>query len=108
MGLFTLFVVETLTYVWKRGALEWNVKRRRRYATEPTDRGVGPDGLSPGILTTTIDKAAAWARTRSMFPAAVARTRLLCHRDDGYRHRSLGPSRPIQMRCPAPPLARPI
>ncbi len=40
VGLFTLFVVETLTYVWKRGALEWNVKRRRRYATEPSDRGV--------------------------------------------------------------------
>lgn len=40
VGLFTLFVVETLTYVWKRGALDWNVKRRRRYATEPTEREV--------------------------------------------------------------------
>ncbi|GIU91531.1 MAG: NADH-quinone oxidoreductase subunit A 1 [Acidimicrobiia bacterium] len=25
-GLFTLFVLETLVYVWKRGALDWNVK----------------------------------------------------------------------------------
>lgn len=30
-GIFTFFVLETLTYVWKRGALDWNVKRRRRY-----------------------------------------------------------------------------
>lgn len=28
---FTLFVMETLLYVWKRGALDWNVKRRARY-----------------------------------------------------------------------------
>lgn len=34
VGLFTLFVLETLLYVWKRGALDWNVKRRRRYAVE--------------------------------------------------------------------------
>jgi NADH-quinone oxidoreductase subunit A len=31
VGIFTFFVLETLTYVWKRGALDWNVKRRRRY-----------------------------------------------------------------------------
>ncbi|HEY5652555.1 MAG TPA: NADH-quinone oxidoreductase subunit A [Acidimicrobiia bacterium] len=31
VGIFTLFVVETLTYVWKRGALDWNVKHRARY-----------------------------------------------------------------------------
>jgi len=31
MLIFTLFVVETLMYVWKRGALDWNVKRRSRY-----------------------------------------------------------------------------
>ena len=31
VGVFTFFVLETLTYVWKRGALDWNVKRRRRY-----------------------------------------------------------------------------
>jgi len=35
VGIFTLFVLETLAYVWKRGALDWNVKRRRRYVTEP-------------------------------------------------------------------------
>ncbi len=40
VGIFTLFVVETLTYVWKRGALDWNVRRRRRYATEPAEREV--------------------------------------------------------------------
>ncbi len=34
VGIFTLFVLETLTYVWKRGALDWNVKRRRRYVVE--------------------------------------------------------------------------
>ena len=31
MLIFTLFVVETLMYVWKRGALDWNAKRRARY-----------------------------------------------------------------------------
>jgi hypothetical protein len=31
VAIFTLFVVETLAYVWKRGALDWNVKRRARY-----------------------------------------------------------------------------
>ena len=25
-----LFVLETLLYVWRRGALDWNVRRRRR------------------------------------------------------------------------------
>jgi NADH-quinone oxidoreductase subunit A len=34
--IFTLFVIETLVYVWKRGALDWNVKRRGRYAPEET------------------------------------------------------------------------
>ena len=29
--IFTFFVAETLAYVWKRGALDWNVKRRARY-----------------------------------------------------------------------------
>jgi len=29
--IFTFFVVETLMYVWKRGALDWNVHRRDRY-----------------------------------------------------------------------------
>jgi NADH-quinone oxidoreductase subunit A len=29
--IFTFFVIETLVYVWKRGALDWNVHRRTRY-----------------------------------------------------------------------------
>lgn len=29
--IFSFFVLETLAYVWKRGALDWNVKRRARY-----------------------------------------------------------------------------
>ena len=31
MGLFTLLLIETLVYVWRRGALDWNLPRRRRY-----------------------------------------------------------------------------
>jgi NADH-quinone oxidoreductase subunit A len=31
IAIFTFFVAETLAYVWKRGALDWNVKRRLRY-----------------------------------------------------------------------------
>lgn len=30
VGIFTLLLVETLIYVWKRGALDWNVQHRRR------------------------------------------------------------------------------
>ena len=30
---FTLLIVETLSYVWKRGALDWNEPRRARYRT---------------------------------------------------------------------------
>ena len=33
VGIFTFFVLETLVYVWKRGALDWNVKRSGRYVT---------------------------------------------------------------------------
>ncbi len=71
MGIFTFFVLETLVYVWKRGALDWNVRRRARYLP---GRG-GPGRVSvrrtqpTNILTTTIDKAARWAQSRSMFPA---------------------------------------
>ncbi|MEE9298374.1 MAG: NADH-quinone oxidoreductase subunit A [Acidimicrobiia bacterium] len=36
VGIFTLLLVETLAYVWKRGALDWNVARRRRYRTVPS------------------------------------------------------------------------
>jgi len=32
--IFTFFVAETLVYVWKRGALDWNVKRRSRYIAD--------------------------------------------------------------------------
>jgi NADH-quinone oxidoreductase subunit A len=38
VGIFTLFVLETLIYVWKRGALDWNVKRRGRYVVEQLDK----------------------------------------------------------------------
>jgi NADH-quinone oxidoreductase subunit A len=31
VGIFTLLLVETLVYVWKRGALDWNIPARRRY-----------------------------------------------------------------------------
>jgi NADH-quinone oxidoreductase subunit A len=31
IGVFTLLLLETLGYVWKRGALDWNVPRRDRY-----------------------------------------------------------------------------
>jgi NADH-quinone oxidoreductase subunit A len=33
MLIFTFFVFETLLYVWKRGALDWNTHRRARYLT---------------------------------------------------------------------------
>lgn len=36
--LFMLMLLETLAYVWKRGALDWNVARRARYR-----RIVAPD-----------------------------------------------------------------
>jgi NADH-quinone oxidoreductase subunit A len=31
IGIFTLLLIETLGYVWKRGALDWNISRRERY-----------------------------------------------------------------------------
>ena len=31
IGLFTVLLLETLGYVWKRGALDWNVPKRERY-----------------------------------------------------------------------------
>ncbi len=31
IGIFTLLLIETLGYVWKRGALDWNEARRERY-----------------------------------------------------------------------------
>ncbi len=38
VGIFTFFVVETLVYVWKRGALDWNVPRRARYSETTAQR----------------------------------------------------------------------
>jgi len=42
IAIFTLLLIETLGYVWKRGALDWNVPRRDRYRrvvapSEPTE-----------------------------------------------------------------------
>ena len=34
MLIFTFFVAETLAYVWKRGALDWNVHHRPRYMAD--------------------------------------------------------------------------
>lgn len=41
IGIFTVLLIETLGYVWKRGALDWNVAGRSRY--RPV---VAPDGAS--------------------------------------------------------------
>ncbi|HSL24982.1 MAG TPA: NADH-quinone oxidoreductase subunit A [Acidimicrobiia bacterium] len=38
VGLFSFFVLETLAYVWKRGALDWNVKQRARYLVGEEDQ----------------------------------------------------------------------
>jgi len=35
IGIFTLLLAETLVYVWKRGALDWNVAHRARYRPAP-------------------------------------------------------------------------
>jgi NADH-quinone oxidoreductase subunit A len=31
VGIFTFLLIETLVYVWKRGALDWNIPRRARH-----------------------------------------------------------------------------
>ena len=31
VGIFTLLLIETLVYAWRRGALDWNIPRRTRY-----------------------------------------------------------------------------
>jgi len=33
--IFTFFVLETLLYVWKRGALDWSDRRSARYLPQP-------------------------------------------------------------------------
>ncbi len=40
IGIFVALLGETLIYVWKRGALDWNVARRERYR-----RVVAPDAV---------------------------------------------------------------
>ncbi len=35
VGIFVALLAETLLYVWKRGALDWNVAKRGRYRREP-------------------------------------------------------------------------
>ena len=40
VGIFTLLVIETLGYVWKRGALDWNIPRRARHRPEVAEREV--------------------------------------------------------------------
>ncbi len=39
MAIFTLLIVETLGYVWKRGALDWNEAPRARF--QPAEATVG-------------------------------------------------------------------
>jgi hypothetical protein len=43
MSIFVLLIVETLIYVWKRGALDWNVASRERYrrVVAPTETVIG-------------------------------------------------------------------
>jgi len=38
VGIFVALLVETLVYVWKRGALDWNVARRERYRRVVAER----------------------------------------------------------------------
>ena len=38
VGIFVALLVETLIYVWKRGALDWNVARRERYRRVVAER----------------------------------------------------------------------
>ncbi len=38
IGIFVALLVETLIYVWKRGALDWNVARRERYRRVVAER----------------------------------------------------------------------
>jgi NADH-quinone oxidoreductase subunit A len=41
VGLFTLLLIETLVYVWRRGALDWNLPKRRRYQRVAAAPGTG-------------------------------------------------------------------
>jgi NADH-quinone oxidoreductase subunit A len=46
MGIFVALVFETLVYVWKRGALDWNVAHRDRYrrVVAPVESVLGDAG----------------------------------------------------------------
>lgn len=55
VGIFTFFVTETLVYVWKRGALDWNIPRRSRYLSASSD----PELASPEPELGEIGKEAA-------------------------------------------------
>jgi NADH-quinone oxidoreductase subunit A len=46
MAVFIALVVETLIYVWKRGALDWNVAHRQRYrrVVAPIETTLGDTG----------------------------------------------------------------
>jgi NADH-quinone oxidoreductase subunit A len=41
VGVFTLLLIETLVYAWKRGALDWNIASRQRHrrVVAPADAG---------------------------------------------------------------------
>jgi NADH-quinone oxidoreductase subunit A len=52
MAIFVTLLVETLVYVWKRGALDWNVARRERYRRVVAE----PDATT--VVTPTAEEAA--------------------------------------------------
>lgn len=43
MGIFVALLAETLFYVWKRGALDWNVASRARYRKVVAPGGAGTE-----------------------------------------------------------------
>ncbi|HEX9645615.1 MAG TPA: NADH-quinone oxidoreductase subunit A [Acidimicrobiia bacterium] len=57
MAVFVALLVETLVYVWKRGALDWNVARRGRYRQVVAD-GAGEPGTSTGGARPGVGEAA--------------------------------------------------
>jgi hypothetical protein len=62
--------------------------------------------VEQSVLTTTLDKAVAWARSNSIFPLDL-RPRLLRDRDDVDRRRPASTSRASASRRSAPRRARP-
>lgn len=43
VGIFTLLLVETLVYAWKRGALDWNIASRQRHRRVVSRAGAGKE-----------------------------------------------------------------